>query len=239
VVCPPVAITLPWLLLPPAALLAVSVADPVYVERYVVFCTPAAALLMAGGLIWLARLVAMTPAGRRRPPLAAVPVALLIAVMAAVLIVPQQRARTDAGRKDDLRKVTAVVARNEERGDAVLYQPWGTRVAGLAYPGPFRRLADIGMLASPLASATLTGIPASPAVLARRFGDARPRIRRVWLIRWRRPLPPPTPLVREQRALLRGLHLIRRWTVRSVQLSLYAAGPAGHRPRFVRSRPPA
>jgi mannosyltransferase len=225
VICPPVAITLPWLLLPPAALLTVSIADPVYVERYVVFCTPAMALLMAGGLIWLARLVALTPAGRRRPPLAAIPVALLIAVMVAVLIAPQQRIRTGAERKDDLHKVAAIVTRNEERGDAVLYQPWGTRVVGLAYPGPFGRLANIGMLESPLASATLTGVPVSPAELARRFGDARLGIRRVWLVRWRLQRAAPTPLIREQLALLRGLRLIRRWTVRSVQLSLYALRP--------------
>jgi len=224
VICPPVAITLPWLLLPPAALLTLSVAHPVYVERYVVFCTPAAALLMAAGLIWLGRLVAMTPAGRRRPALAAVPVALVIAVMAAVLIAPQQRARTDAARKDNLRKVAAIVSQNEKRGDAVLYQPWGARVAGLAYPRPFARLASIGMLAAPVASATLTGVPAAPAELARRLRAAGPAVRRIWLVRWRRPLP-PTPLVTEQAALLRGLRLIRRWDVKSVELSLYAAQP--------------
>jgi mannosyltransferase len=227
VVCPPVVITLPWLLLPPITLVTVSVADPVYVERYVVFCTPAVALLMAAGLIWLGRLVTMTPAGRRRPGLAAVPVTLLAAVIVAVLIGPQQRARTDAARKDDLHKVAAIVARNEERGDAVLYQPWGTRVAGLAYPAPFRPLANIGMAESPLASATLTGIPAAPAELARRLGGAHPGLRRVWLVRWRLPLAPPTPLVLEQQALLRGLHLIRTWTVRSVELSLYALAPPG------------
>jgi mannosyltransferase len=229
VICPPVAITLPWLLLPPATLLTVSVAHPVYVERYVVFCTPAAALLMAAGLIWLGRLVAMTPAGRRRPALAAVPVVLVIAVMAAVLIAPQQRARTGAARKDDLRKVAAIVSQNEKRGDAVLYQPWGARVAGLAYPRPFARLASIGMLAAPVASATLTGVPAAPAELARRLRAAGPAVRRIWLVRWRRPLP-PTPLVTEQAALLGGRRLIRRWDVKSVELSLYAAQPpAGRR----------
>jgi mannosyltransferase len=225
VICPPAVITLPWLLVPPATLLTVSVADPVYVERYVVFSTPAAALLMAAGLIWLGRLVAMTPAGRRSRVLPALPVALLIAVMVSVLIAPQQRARTGAARKDDLHKVAGLVARNEEPGDAVLYQPWGTRVAGLAYPGPFGRLADVGLAQSPLASATLTGIPASPAELAARLGGAHPGLRRVWLIRWRLPVAPPTPLVREQQALLRGLPLIRTWTVRSVQLSLYALPP--------------
>ena len=56
-VCPPVVITLPWLLLPPVTLLTVSFARPGYVERYVIFCTPAVALLIAAGLIWLGRLV--------------------------------------------------------------------------------------------------------------------------------------------------------------------------------------
>jgi mannosyltransferase len=225
VICPPVAITLPWLLVPPATLLLVSLADPVYVERYVVFCAPAATLLMAAGVIWLARLAAMTPAGRRRPALAAVPAALLVVIIGAVLVAPQQKVRTDAARKDNLRKVAAIVARYEQPGDAVLYQPWGARVAGLAYPQPFLRLRNIGMAQSPLASATLTGVPASPAELARRLHAAGPSVRRIWLVRWRLPEPPDTPLVQEQRALLGGLRLIRTWTVRSVQLSLYAAGP--------------
>ncbi|HEY6479383.1 MAG TPA: hypothetical protein VIZ00_05100, partial [Streptosporangiaceae bacterium] len=155
---------------------------------------------------------------------AAIPVTLVIAVMAAVLIAPQQRARTDAERKDDLRQVAAIVSQNEERGDAVLYQPWGTRVAGLAYPRPFARLANVGLAAAPIASATLTGVPATPAGLARRLRAAGPTIRRIWLVRWRRRLP-PTPLVTEQLALLRGLRLIRTWDVKSIQLKLYAAAP--------------
>jgi hypothetical protein len=54
-------------------------------------------------------------------------------------------------------------------------------------------------------------------------------VRRIWLVRWRRPLP-ATPLVREQAALLHGLRLIRRWDVKSVELSLYAARPPAGRP---------
>ena len=54
-------------------LLAVSLARPAYVERYVVFCLPALALVSAAGLAWLARLVAATAAGRRAPRLAWVP----------------------------------------------------------------------------------------------------------------------------------------------------------------------
>src|SRR5262249_60411189 len=44
------ALSLPWLLLPPAVLLAVSAAHPVYSLRYIMFCAPAAALLAGAGL---------------------------------------------------------------------------------------------------------------------------------------------------------------------------------------------
>src|SRR6185437_10117971 len=49
-------VTLPWLVVPPVLLLAGSLADPVYVERYVMFCLPARSILAAAGLIWLADL---------------------------------------------------------------------------------------------------------------------------------------------------------------------------------------
>jgi mannosyltransferase len=220
-ICPPAALTVPWLVLPPAALLAVSVADPVYDERYVVFCTPAAALLMAGGLVWLAGLARMTRAGRNRPAVAVVPALALLAVMAAVLVGPQQHARTTAARPDDLRRVSAIVAAEGRPGDAVVFMPWNTRAASLAYPDPFLRLRDIGMARSPIASATLTGVPVSPRLMARRFAGAR----RVWLVRWHLRLPsPPSALDREELALLARLRLVRTWIVRSVVLRLYAAG---------------
>ena len=65
-------VALPWLALPPLILLLVSRVHPVYVERYVVFCLPALALLCAAGLAGLARLAAARwprprqPAGRAR-----------------------------------------------------------------------------------------------------------------------------------------------------------------------------
>ncbi len=49
-----VTVALPWLVLPPFILLAVSLVRPVYVERYVVFGQPALALLSAAGVAWLA-----------------------------------------------------------------------------------------------------------------------------------------------------------------------------------------
>src|SRR5258706_11780479 len=44
-------IALPWLILPPVVLMAVSFIHPVYVERYVLFSLPALALLTSAGLV--------------------------------------------------------------------------------------------------------------------------------------------------------------------------------------------
>jgi mannosyltransferase len=218
VTCVPAAITVPWLVLPPVVLLAASELKPVYVERYVVFCTPALALLTASGLVWLGRVAALTRPGRRFPVLAAVPSALLLAVMVAAVIAPQQAARRTAARTDDLRRVTQVLARHERPGDGIMYLPWDARVVGLAYPAAFERLRNIGQRRSPAASQTLVGDPVSPAVLAVRFGT----VRRVWTVAWRQRPVLPSPLSREQRALLSGAHLLHRWVIRSVILTLYS-----------------
>jgi mannosyltransferase len=219
-----VTVALPWLVLPPLILLAVSVVKPVYVERYVVFCQPALALLSAAGLAWLARRIARSPAGRRLPALAwAAPLAIL-AVAAALLVGPQRAARLTTARPDNLRGVSAVVAANERPGDVVFYLPSEVRVVSLAYPAPFSRLRDLALKASPAASDTLTGSQVWAPVLARRFTG----VRRVWLVQWADQLsvPPDTKIGSEELALLRGMRLVRRWTVQSVELSLYAARQA-------------
>ena len=222
---------LPWLVLPPAVLLGVSLIRPVYVERYVVFGQPALALLGAAGLVWLARLIAGSPAGIRIPALAWIVPVLIVAVLTAGLIGPQQAVRRSSARIDNLRAVSAVIAANERPGDAVFFVPSETRVVSLGYPAPFRRLRDLALGESPVASGTLTGVPVPAEVLATRFSawhsGAGPAggSRRVWLVQWRdtRPGAPVTSLGREELALAGGMRLIRRWTVQSVVLSLYAA----------------
>ena len=217
-------VALPWLVLPPVILLAVSVIKPVYVERYVVFCQPALALLCAAGLAWLARWIAGASVGRRIPALASAVPLVILAVAAALAIGPQRAARLTSARPDNLRGVSAVVAANERPGDAVFYLPSEVRVVSMAYPVPFRRLRDLALKTSPLASGTLTGTQVWAPVLARRF----PGTRRVWLVQWadQRSVPPSTKIGREEVVLLRGMRLVRRWTVQSVVLSLYAARQA-------------
>jgi mannosyltransferase len=216
----PAVVTVPWLVIPPVLLLAVSQVHPLYVERYVVFCLPAAALLTAGGLTWLARLAALMLPGSRWRALTVLPSALLVALIAAILVEPQQAIRLTPARTDNLRAVAAVVAAHERPGDAILYLPWNARVVGLTYPGPFRGLRDISLGTSATASATLTGLPAPEPDLASRLAH----VPRLWTVRWtsQRQLSHPQPFP-EQSALVSRMHLIRTWRIKSVTLSLYAA----------------
>jgi mannosyltransferase len=55
----PATVALPWLVAPPAILLAVSSAHPVYDQRYVEFCLPALAICVASGITWLWRPAAL------------------------------------------------------------------------------------------------------------------------------------------------------------------------------------
>jgi len=219
-------VAVPWLVLPPVGLMAVSYIHPVYVERYVLFCLPPLALLTSAGLVWLAALTRRALAGRdlgRRlaDVLAVVPSAVLALVVAGAVIGPQREIRQATARADDLRAVAGVVARHERPRDAILYLPRDAELVGVAYPAPFRRLRDIGQAESPVASATLRGLPASGRVIATRLAS----VRRVWVVQWAHPLSPSTAAPARLTSLLDGLHLIGRWQVQSVVLRLFAVRP--------------
>ncbi len=217
-------LALPWLVLPPVLLIGVSLAKPVYVERYVLFCLPALAMLTAAGLAWLTvlarRALACRWLGRHRADvLAAVPAALLVLVMIAALAGPQRAIRQPGSRADDLRAVAAVVGRNERPGDAIVYLPQDTELVGVAYPAPFRQLRDIGLGSSPDVSGTLRGLPAAPAVVAARLRT----VPRVWTVQWAHALGQATAVPAGLARLLGSLRLVRTWRVQSVVLRLYAA----------------
>ena len=207
-------VTLPWLVVPPVALLAISLVHPVYVERYIVFCLPALSLLAGAGLVWLAKLAGQAV---RHRVLAVLPSVLLAAAIVGVLVGPQHTIRQPTARADDLRAVAAVLSAHERGGDAILYLPWDTAVVGMAYPAPFERLRNVGLGESPVASATLRGLPAAPGVVATRLRA----VSRVWAVQWAQPLPSAGP-VRTGLLTASGLRLVRRWRVASVLLSLYA-----------------
>jgi hypothetical protein len=150
---------------------------------------------------------------------AAVPSAVLALVIVAVLIGPQREIRQVSARPDNLRAVAAVLARHHRAGDAVLYLPRDTSLAGLAYPAAFRHLRDVGLGRSALASGTLRGTAAPPRLVASRLAS----VRRVWTVQWAHPLSRSTAAPSQLTRLLSGLHLVRQWRIQSVVLRLYAA----------------
>jgi mannosyltransferase len=209
-------VALPWLLLPPAILIVVSrVHAPVYDERYVLFCMPAIALLAAGGLTGLGGLLAPR-VGKARWLAVAAPAALA-AVIAVLLIGPQQQIRLNSARPDDLAAVAAFITPRERPGDAVLYVPWDSKVVSQAYPAAFARLRDIAQRKSPLASATLRGTTVSGPVLTRRFAS----VGRLWLVQLGGGAFRSSRLGRAEHRLLGQLRLAGRWQISTVRLSLY------------------
>ena len=224
----PAAIALPWLVVPPFVLVAVSFVKPVYYVRYIEFCLPALAILAGAGLTGLIRLAAVTPLrwsrrGRWRLGLTWLPAVLAVAVLAALLAGPQQAIRQTAARPDNLRLASAIVAAHEQPGDVVFYLPATMHVLGTGYPAPFARLRDIARNKSAIASGTLTGTEiTSPALLKSRFTD----VRRVWVVTGASTYKFPkasTPMGKEKLALLAGagMRILHRWQAGEVMLTLY------------------
>jgi mannosyltransferase len=214
----PAAMALPWLVLPPVVLIAVSMVKPVYNGRYIEFCLPALAILVAAGLVGMVRVLLGTPLR----PVAWVPAAVVVVALAALLISPQHAIRQSSARPDNLRLASQIVAANERPGDVVFYLPVNMHVLGTGYPAPFLKLRDIALAESPIASATLTGTEVStPAELASRFTD----VSRVWVVTGGSGDKFPTPgnpVDKEKLALLSGWHIVHRWMAGEVMLTLYA-----------------
>ena len=220
-----VTVAVPWLVLPPAILLAASQIHPLYDSRYVVYCLPALALLAAAGLASAAWLAVATPLGKAAAGAVAwLPSALIVVLLAALVAGPQRSARLASSRPDNLRKAAAIVAAHALRGDAVLYLPPHKRVYSIAYPAPYRRLRDVALAKQPVAAANLIGTQVPAATLRARFAT----VGRVWVISGRGMRlfrHPATRLEKTEIALLKPFGLIQRWHAgRGAILSLYRRG---------------
>ena len=194
------ALCLPWLLLPPALLTAVSWVHPLYMFRYIAFCIPAAALLIGAGLAAAGRVVG--------------PVALALIV---VLGLPGQLGeRGPAGHFDNIRRMDRVFVRYAQPDDAVIYpQGPGMRSFAAAYPYGLAQLRDVMTGASPAASRTICGTDAAAPVIRGRLAH----VSRVWVAEADKPWP-------GRPALLQGLpfHLVRAWQITDIYLWLYVRG---------------
>jgi mannosyltransferase len=230
----PATVALPWLVAPPAILLAVSTSHPVYDERYVEFCLPALAICVAFGITWLWRAIAIaavsSPARRAGRPAAIAGLAAIPALAAAIaLVVALQPAdalvRQPGYRPDSLEHESAIIAANAKPGDIVFFIPVNDRIVSMPFPGPWRELRDIALAVTPVASNTLYGTDVSPAVLLTRYTH----VTRVWVVSSSEvPLaaylasPQATPVDQEEARLIGAMRQVHRWRDGDTELTLYA-----------------
>jgi mannosyltransferase len=200
------ALCVPWLLLPPAALLAVSLVEPVYTFRYILFCIPAVALLAGTALAAIGRVAGS--------------VALVMIMLAGL---PAQLAeRGPDGHGDDIRGIDRVIAANAHPGDSVYYLDDGARTFEFAYPYGLPMLRDIALKQAPVKVAKLIGTNVQGSRLHEAFTD----VRRLWVVEVGH--LEPMPMQRELR-----FRLARSWHVSDLWLLLYvhrtaARDPNGH-----------
>jgi mannosyltransferase len=190
------ALCLPWLVVPPLMLFMMSQIQPAYTFRYIVFCTPATALLIGTGLAAAGRVAGS--AG--------------LALIVLLALPAQLGERGPAGHTDNIRRLDQIVARYERPGDAVLYPQSGSRAFAAAYPYGLIRLHDVMLGESATRSGTIAGTDAQAPVVQARLG----RVTRVWVIQSNVPSP-------GRPAELRGLpfRLVREWHVTVSWLCLY------------------
>jgi mannosyltransferase len=152
-------LAVPWLVIPPSLLLAVSVIKPVYYGRYLTFCVPAVALLAGTGLAamrWQGRIAALA--------------------LVAALVAPAQLAwRVPGG---GMQAVAQFLAAHEQPGDAIVYPeslvpPWY-----IAYPDGFAQLRDLSLSESPGASDRLFADTVPAPVLLQR----EQQVTRIWIV---------------------------------------------------------
>ncbi|MFJ3923127.1 hypothetical protein [Streptomyces sp. NPDC090022] len=167
------AVGLPLLAVPQLALAGVSLAQPLFLDRYVLFSLLGLALLIGAGLA-----AAVRAAEPRFPRAAALLVPAVVAV-AVVALLPQSLAkRAPASRVDDVLAAAGIVDRLKAPGDAVLFVPAARRDTALVSPRAFTGVTDIALALGPVESGTLKGEEADPA----RIRDAMLAQRRILLV---------------------------------------------------------
>ncbi|WP_285115404.1 glycosyltransferase family 39 protein [Leifsonia sp. fls2-241-R2A-40a] len=131
-----------WLFLPTGAMLLANAAYPMYTGRYSTFAAPAAALLVAEGILVLGRLIG---GDARRTVAATAGVTIVFALLCAPVYALQRGpyAKNDS----DWAEVSAAMAANAGRGDAVVFDESAKpsqrpRLAMRTYPAGFRGVKD-------------------------------------------------------------------------------------------------
>ncbi|WP_460364407.1 hypothetical protein, partial [Actinocorallia lasiicapitis] len=197
-------VAVPWAVVPTLLLLALSAAEPVFVARYLLFCVPAVALLIALGLDALP-----------------VPAALTSGLALLLLTAP---ASADLRRPDskwhDITPIVRALDRQARPGDGFLAAPANGRLLASAYPDVFAPITDLALAEPGPVEGTLTGTELTGRPLARRLEGPR----RVWLIERFNANSQARSRARAQTALLTkaGFAPSATWRAKRMRLTLFA-----------------
>ncbi|MFE0510338.1 hypothetical protein [Streptomyces sp. NPDC058964] len=148
---------LPLLAVPQIGLIALSLVQPLFLDRYILYSLLGLALLIGTAIG-----TAVQAAGPRLPRASRWILPVVVA-LATVALLPQSLAkRSPASRVDDVLAIAKDVRRMKETGNAVLFVPAARRDTKSVSPSAFSGLRDIALIESPEKSGTLKGVEASP-----------------------------------------------------------------------------
>ncbi|MFD4976143.1 hypothetical protein [Streptomyces sp. NPDC058424] len=151
------AVGLPLLAVPQIGLIALSLIQPLFLDRYILYSMLGLALLI-GTTIGSA-----IQAARHRLPRASKWILPAVVVAAMMALLPQSLVkRSPASRVDDVLAIASNVRRMRTTGSAVLFIPSARRDTKSVSPSAFSGLRDIALVESPEKSGTLKGVEASP-----------------------------------------------------------------------------
>ncbi|HKD98390.1 MAG TPA: glycosyltransferase family 39 protein, partial [Micromonosporaceae bacterium] len=192
----------PWLLIPPALLLAVSAwYAPYYVFRYVLYSLPALMLLVAAGLDKL-RLRVGLPFRLH--------LGLPVAVALLVLMYPMQQTVRDPNQgANDTRGEAAVLTEYKQPGDAILFLLPGQRFFENSYPIAYAGLYDLLLNQTQAETGTFSGTNVDDDTLRARLAG----VDRVWAVKywdWAKNRDADNIVIQERYNQLRAAGL--RWT---------------------------
>jgi len=159
---PVVDLGVPWMVVPPFILIAVSAVHPVYTSRYILMCVPAVALIVGTVIASFSRAVG----------------SVLVIIVLAAGGLSQLAVRAPAGHFDDIRALDFIVNLRKQPGDAVLYTNPNTESFGAAYSTGLGTLPNVGISKPAIPSGTLAGKPASLAQIQSRLNNYK----RVWVV---------------------------------------------------------
>ncbi|MFE0044784.1 glycosyltransferase family 39 protein [Streptomyces albireticuli] len=174
------AVAVPLAVVPPVLLFCAARFQPLFLDRYLLFCLAGVPLLAASGADRLVS-VARPPEARAWRRAVAAAGALAVAAAFVCQLPAQRRERLPVSRGDELAPVAALVGRLAGPGDAVLFLPLHERRVALAYPRDFTGLRDLTLGRSPAASGTLFGEEVTAGALSDRLAGL-PRGARVWVV---------------------------------------------------------